>query len=113
MICECVGLVVNPKWSWLGASPDSLAFTSKEPFPYCAIEIKCPSSKINMTITEAYQDRIFYLSCVNGQVRLKQKHQYYYELQGIMAICQLQWIDFVVYKVVDIHVERVYYDFHN
>ena len=69
-ICECVGLVVNPKWSWLGASPEALAFISKEPFPYGAIEIKCPSSKINMTIIEACQDRNFYIGCVNGQVRL-------------------------------------------
>lgn len=112
-ICECVGLVVNPKWSWLGASPDALAFTSQEPSPYGGVEIKCPSSKINMTIAEACQDKNFYLSCINGQVALKQKHQYYYQLQGIMAICQLQWIDFVVYTVVDIHVERVYFDFQN
>ena len=112
-ICECVGFVVNPKWSWLGASPDALAFTSQESSPYGAVEIKCPSSKINTTIAEACQDKNFYLTCVNGQILLKKRHPYYYQLQGIMAICNLQWIDFVVYTVTDIHIERVYFDFQN
>ena len=68
-----------------------------------------------MTIPEACQDKNFYLSYINGQDGLKQKHQYYYQRQGIMAICQLQWIDFVVYTVIDlhVHVKRVYFDFHH
>lgn len=49
-ICECVGFVVNPKWPWLGASPDALVFSFQE--SYGAIEIKCPSSKANLTIVE-------------------------------------------------------------
>ncbi|XP_020912942.1 uncharacterized protein LOC110250672 [Exaiptasia diaphana] len=110
-ICECVGLIVNPKWPWLGASPDALAFSSEESSPYGAVEIKCPSSKINITIAEACEDKNFYLSHVNGVISLKKKHPYYYQLQGIMAICNLHWIDFVVYTVSDIHIERVYFDF--
>ena len=113
-LCQYVGFVVNPKWPWLGASPDALAVCHEDPSNYGAVEIKCPSSKVNMSIAEACQDKTFYLSKdINGQVSLKKKHQYYHQLQGIMAICQLNWIDFVVYTVVDMHVERVDFDLHN
>ena len=109
-VCRSVGLVVNPKWSWLGASPDALLCDPMEPSCYGAVEIKCPSSKINLTINEACEETNFYLKYKDGKASLNRDHIYFYQLQGVMAICQLSWIDFVVYTVKDLHVERIYFD---
>ena len=38
---------------------------------------------------------------------MKKKHVYYYQSQGVMAICQLKFLDFVVYTVSDVYVERI------
>ena len=73
-VCRSVGFVVNPKWPWLGASPDALVYSSVEPFPYGAAEIKSPSSKNNKTIREACQDPNFCLKYLDGKPSLKQKH---------------------------------------
>ena len=34
----------------------------------------------------------------------------YHQTQGVMAIYQLQFLDFVVYTVGDIRAERIYFD---
>jgi hypothetical protein len=81
-----------------------------EPSCYGAVETKCPSSKINLTVSEACEDTHFYLEYKEGKASLKRDHIYFHQLQGVMAICQLSWIDFVVYTVKDLHVERIYFD---
>jgi hypothetical protein len=58
LCCSC-GLVVNPKWPWLGASQDSLAKDLNEQNKYGAMEVKCPASEANLTITDACQDKSF------------------------------------------------------
>ena len=35
---------------------------------------------------------------------LSKRNTYYYQSQGVMAICQLKFLDFVVYTVNDIHI---------
>ena len=52
------------------------------------------------------------MEIVDGKPSLKKKHTYYYQSQGVMAICQLKFLDFVVYTVNDIHiyVQRIYFD---
>ena len=38
---ENVGLIINPRWPWLGASPDALVDSDKVQL----FEVKCPSTK--------------------------------------------------------------------
>ena len=47
-ICYAYGLVINPKWPWLGCSPDALILDAKEKYVYGAEEMKCPASKADM-----------------------------------------------------------------
>ena len=109
-LCTACGLVVNPKWPWLGASPDGLIYDNAEVSLYGAVEVNCPASKSGMSVLEACSGKLFCLELVNGKPCLKKTHVYYYQTQGVMAICPLEFLDFVVYTVSDIHVERIYFD---
>lgn len=111
-MCYLCGLIVNPKLPWLGASPDALVSDSSEEQVYGAIEVKCPSSKADSTIMEACNDKSFCLELANNKTVLKKKHIYFFQCQGVMAICQLSWLDFVVFTQKDLHVERIYFDEH-
>jgi len=101
---EQVGFIVNPKWPWLGASPDGIISSKK------TIEIKCPYSKRNESILEACSDKSFFLEIVNGAPKLKRKHNYYFQCQGVMAITETYEIDFVVYTVNDLHIETIQFN---
>ena len=109
-VCAACGLVVNPKWPWLGASPDALIADKKEKSVYGGVEVKCPASKCKSSIIEACDDKSFCLELVNGKPCLKKRHIYYFQAQGVMAICQLEFLDFVVYTLNDIHVERIFFN---
>ena len=109
-ICYACGLVVNPKWPWLGSSPDALISDAKEKNVYGAAEVKCPASKADISIMEACNDKLFCLELKNGKPSLKKAHVYFFQSQGVMAICQLSWLDFIVYTRSDLHVERIYFD---
>jgi hypothetical protein len=44
-------------------------------------------------------------------VGLKRSHNYYYQIQGQLALTTLPWVDFVAYSGIgDVHKERIYYD---
>ena len=103
-----IGLVVNPKWPWLGCSPDGLVM--KKGLPDGCIEIKCPFSKRHSSIQEAIGDKTFFLCQKNSRVQLKRNHLYYYQCQGVINILELSWIDFVVYTTKEIYVERILSD---
>ena len=51
-LCAACGLVVNPKWLWLGASPDGLIYDNAEVSLYGAVEVNCPASKSGMSVLE-------------------------------------------------------------
>ena len=109
---EC-GLVVNAQAPWLGASPDCLLYDPSEEKPYGIGEVKCPFSKKDMTIEEACMDSSFYLKVANGndpKPMLKRNHAYYFQVQGTMASCNVEWADFLVYTTKEVHCERIYFD---
>ena len=103
--------MVNSIFPWLGDSPD---FVIDEPNQQASSlglgEIKCPFSKRDNTIREAGQDPNCFLTIVDDKVTLKQNHAYFYQIQGGMAILQLQWCDLVVYTSKDLFVERITFD---
>ena len=104
---EKCGLFINPKWPWLGASPDVIL---KNGDTVKAVEVKCPYAKRNLPIRNACEDRKFFLQVEDGQPSLKKNHPYYYQCQGVLAITELQEIDFIVYTVTDTHIENIKFD---
>ena len=103
---ESCGLIINPKWPWLGASADGVLEVNGN---LRAIEVKCPFSKKENTIGEACNDSSFYLYNVNvnEEIKLKETHPYFYQWQGVMAILGLQELDFIVYTLKDHHIEKI------
>ena len=57
--CTQCGLFINTETPWLGASPDCLLHDPDEEMPLGLGEVKCPSSKKDMTISEACQVHLF------------------------------------------------------
>jgi hypothetical protein len=114
--CVQCGLIINTEAPWLGASPDCLLHDASETTPFGVGEVKCPFSKKEMTIEDACEDSSFFLTApsndkqTTGTPTLKRNHQYYYQLQGLMATCKVKWGDFIVYTKQDIFSERIYFD---
>jgi len=98
------GFIINPKWPWLGCSPDGIISNEK------AVEIKCPFSKKDLTILECCEDKNFFLKIADGKPYLKRNHNHFYQCQGVMAICELKQIDFIVYTEKSLFVENISFD---
>ncbi|XP_061190608.1 uncharacterized protein LOC133198543 [Saccostrea echinata] len=110
------GLVLNPDYPTLGASPDAVTDC-----PCCGkglVEIKCPF-KYKNTHPCSVKDPGFYLKphapratgkqC-NNQLAITSKH--FYQVQGQMALCNVDFCDFVCWTTSGIHVERIKRDEH-
>lgn len=67
------GLIINPKYPHLGATPDGLVECAEQ---CCGAdhlglcEIKCPFSKKDMSLMSAAEDKQFYLQNLNGELHL-------------------------------------------
>ena len=53
-----------------------------------------------------------YLEMVERKVQLKRNHNYYYQVQGELAILDVPWCDFVVWTKAGIFIERITLDKH-
>ncbi|XP_064625475.1 uncharacterized protein LOC135486546 [Lineus longissimus] len=102
------GIVVNPSFPWLGASPDGKILDSNAGFGL--LEVKCPASFKDVDPLEACASKNFYCELVEGKPRLKRKHSYFYQVQGQMGICGALWCDFVVYTKRGMIISRIEYD---
>ena len=101
------GLVVNSEFSFLGASPDGKLCDNGK----CGIvEIKCPYSARNYTITETCNLLTdFYVEkSADGSFSLKKDHMYYTQVQGQLLITEAELCEFIVYTHHDLCVERIY-----
>lgn len=92
------GLIINPKFPFLGASPDGII--------YCdccgkgCLEIKFPYS-----LTQGrYLDSLNYLS--NG--KLQTKSQYFYQIQTQLLLSEVKYGDFVIWSPGECHIERIF-----
>ncbi|XP_040066913.1 uncharacterized protein LOC115328755 [Ixodes scapularis] len=107
------GLHIHPVYSFVAASPDRIVIKDGEEG---LLEVKCPSSKVGLTPLEACkQDKKFCCEEVGGEIRLKKRHAYYYQVQGQMAVTGHKWCDFVVWtnnKTVarSTHTETIFFD---
>jgi hypothetical protein len=104
------GLVINPDFPFLGASPDAKVCDSG----VCGImEVKCPFSARQMTIAQASNDiPNFQLqlsqSTDSSSYKLKETHDNYAQIQGQLLVTGADFCDYVIYTQRDIHIERIY-----
>ena len=97
------GLFINPDFPFLAASPDGVIESNNE-----IIEIKCPYNGRNKKIQQGKD--FSFLTLENQKLALKKTHKYYYQIQGQMACSKKAVCHFVVYTLVDILIEQIYFD---
>lgn len=88
----CLGLIVHPKMSWLGCSPDGFDETRK-----VLIEIKCPLAGSDHELDELLPT-LSYLQFKEGSYNLKSNHQYYGQIQLSLFILNISMCDLVIYS---------------
>ncbi len=89
---EPAGIFVDAERPYLGASPDGLIGTTG------IVEVKCPCTiEGTGTIHQAALQKSFFLSANEaGELRLKSNHNYYYQIQGQLAITNRDFCHLVV-----------------
>ena len=104
------GLFVSPKVPVLRCSPDAkiIDLSCKDCFGLG--EVKCLSSKFNVTPEDACDDPNFFMEKKDGKLCLKRGHVYYDQVQGLMGLTGFQWCDFIVYTSKGLNVERITFD---
>ena len=101
---EATGLHVNPKYPYLGASPDGLVTCA-----CCGtglLEVKCPYSVRHSPPTCA----AYLHTTENGGYTLSRDHEYYYQIQRQMGITERPYCDLICWTLVGVHRERIKYD---
>ena len=108
MVRTC-GLVVNPSFPWLGASPDGLV---KDPSEKSVglLEIKCPFTHRFSTVEEACSDTSFFATITDGQVTLKEDHKHYFQIRGQIALSRVPWCDLVIYTHQNFLIQRLQFN---
>ena len=103
------GLWIDTERGWLASSPDGLIYNQNELVGI--LEIKCPYSARDMTPVQAAEKLpLFFCKVVNGNLSLKRNHNYYFQVQGQLAITHAKWCDFCVYTPHGFSVERITFD---
>ena len=104
------GLWIDTTMGWLAASPDGLIYDEDQLIGL--LEIKCPFSAKDLRPIEAAETLpAFFCTDTSNQLFLKRNSDYYFQVQGQLAIVkQAKWCDFVVYTPQGISVERLTFD---
>ena len=75
------------------------------------LKIKCPYSARDTTPVQAAEKLpSFFCKVVNGNLSLKKNHNYYFQVQGQLAITHANWCDFCVYTPHGFSIERITFD---
>lgn len=100
------GLVINPHFPWLGASPDRLVYDPNARPPTGGFEVKCIESAQGMTPLKAFNSKqtpkegkkkLFCLKMKDGHLQLNENHNYYfYQVQGQEEVSGIEWFDFAL-----------------
>ncbi|KAL1472739.1 hypothetical protein MTO96_022792 [Rhipicephalus appendiculatus] len=98
------GLLLNPAFPWLGASPDRIVYDPLE-LSYGVVEIKCPYS-LRDTKGEELVGLSFCSELTDTGPKLSREHHYYSQLIGQMGVSELSWGDFVIFSKNFILIER-------
>ena len=98
------GLVINPSYPHLSASPDG--FVSCHCCGLGTLEIKCPFCVKNQS-SENFVEMLAYLETEGDDVHLKETDAYFYQVQAQLNICEVEYGDFVAWTENGIYVERI------
>lgn len=99
------GLFVDIKYGFLGASPDGLVDDDG------IIEIKCPAVAAKLTPIEAILNKkVNFVDFTNNEIKLKQNHNYMYQIQGQLHITRKRVCYFVLWTPLGMSVEKIYRD---
>ena len=93
---------------YLGASPDGI-MVDTEGRPVRLVEVKCPFNAHNKTVKQAWKS--FCCSLEQKYPSLKLDHEYYFQVQGQMAITLIHECDFFVWREEDIFIQTIPFDF--
>ena len=92
--CSVAGLVINPLYPHLGASPDG-----RIECDCCGqgiLEIKCPYKYREYAPADITDPSFYLIKSIDG-LKLNPNHQYYYQVQMQLALCEVSYCDFVVW----------------
>ena len=112
------GLTLAPEHCYLGATSDGIITHTERP-KAGVLEIKCPVSVSGESVSELSPIEIskyhpnFYLESKDGAVQLKTTSNYYYQVQGEMAIKGCTWAHFVGWtaaKTDNIFIQEIMFD---
>ena len=102
-----VGLHID-QCGYLAASPDGIV-TDPNGQPIRLVEVKCPFSAQDMTVEQACCE-LKSFCCNLDKPHLKSDHDYYFQVQGQMAITGIHKCDFVVWTPKDVFVQNIPFD---
>ena len=80
------GIVVNPAYPYIGASPDGKVFNPKISPQYGLLEVKCPFKQRAKTIEEALADQISTCYSKKRDICLRE-----IMLVAILSKCKAKW----------------------
>ena len=107
MVVESTGLRLLPEKPYLGASSDGkVIYTNIDTCCIGCLEVKCPYSIEGNVTVELTPDKIeqkygkkFFMHRGDDKMHhLAETHPYYAQVQGEMAILNVEWCDFVVFS---------------
>ncbi|CAC5403234.1 unnamed protein product [Mytilus coruscus] len=98
------GLLINPKYPFMGASPDGRV--SCDCCGDILVEIKCPYCQRTAEIS----DEVDCLKITDGSLHLDKGHAYFYQIQCQLMVAEVQSCDFVVWTEADFYKERITID---
>eukprot|EP00117_Sycon_ciliatum_P026092 scpid48939/ scgid21499/ Inhibitor of growth protein 1 len=101
------GLVVNPEWPHLGASPDGRV--SCQCCGDGILEIKCPFSCRSSDLADSAESAKFCLEKTgpDSKLQLRRSHAYHYQIQAQLLVCKSAYCDFIVWNEKEVFVERI------
>ncbi|XP_050540727.1 uncharacterized protein LOC126905245 [Daktulosphaira vitifoliae] len=100
------GLVVDPDFPYLAASPDGVI---EENY---LVEIKCPySARDSSSAVEAVENKLLqYCKFESAKLKLKENHVYFYQIMGQLHSTRREKCFFVIYTNKWINIEEIYYN---
>ena len=92
-------MAFHTQFRFYGASPDGLVLDHSSKLQYDTLDIKCTFNAYMMSKSVAEARRLPGFCCAlgdDGPIHLRPNHDYNYQVQSQMAICQVSWCDFFV-----------------
>lgn len=97
------GLFIDVQYPFLAASPDGIILEED-----ALVEVKCPFTGRQDKISP--RKKFPFLEKVGAEVRLKQTHQYYYQIIAQLHASRRTKCYFIVYTFNDLYIETVHFN---